>query len=313
MQVFELTYPFHFPYPGLPARQVLAIGDFDGVHLGHREVINRAVRTARRQQLPTAIMTFHPHPREVLGLDTYRAILTPLADKLEIFRSLGVDVAYVVTFNEDFAKMEPERFVQDILLPMGIDSVIVGFDFTFGRAGIGTADSLVSYGHGEFSVEIVRPFLRDGGKVSSTLIREKLQDGQVEQAAELLARPYSLQGTVGTGEQRGRTLNYPTANLQLSRPYAVPANGVYAVRVYLDKRRLDGVMNVGVKPTFAEDGLNRTLEVHLFDFNETIYGRELKVEFISFLRPEMKFSSIQELVAQIGKDAEAAKEKLLQG
>ncbi|WJH37479.1 bifunctional riboflavin kinase/FAD synthetase [Paenibacillus sp. CC-CFT747] len=310
MQVFELNYPCLLPQPGMPAAQVMAIGDFDGVHRGHREVIGRALETARKLGIPASIMTFHPHPREILGQDKYRSILTPLPEKLEIFRELGVQYAYVVSFNEPFSRLSPQQFISDILLGIGLESVIVGFDFSFGYQGRGTPDTLAQEGHGQFAVEIVRPYQMDDHKVSSTYIRESLQEGKVDQAARLLGRPYSIQGTVVHGEARGRTIGFPTANLETDWRYVLPANGVYAIKAYVRGQAYKGVMNIGVKPTFATGELTPSLEAHLFDFQESIYGEKVRVEFIRHLRPEIKFGSVNELVEQIHRDAAQARELL---
>ncbi|RTE07039.1 bifunctional riboflavin kinase/FAD synthetase [Paenibacillus whitsoniae] len=311
MKIVPIAYPLNMDEVGFfEGKQVVAIGDFDGVHLGHQEVIGRALSTAEKLGLPSAIMTFHPHPRAVMGQGKYEAALTPLERKMEIFESMGVNHAYVVTFDASLMRLSPELFVSDMLEKLGVESVICGFDFTFGFQGKGTPDTLCELSHGKFSVEVVRPFHMNGEKVSSTRIREALQTGDLDSVAHLLGRPYSITGTVVDGEKRGRQLGFPTANLQLDEPYVSPSNGVYAIKATVRGATYLGVMNIGVKPTFTTGELKPSYEAHLFDFAQDIYGEKVTVELISFLRAERKFSSLDELVAQIKRDSEHAKQKL---
>ncbi|WP_058303979.1 bifunctional riboflavin kinase/FAD synthetase [Gorillibacterium timonense] len=310
MHVIELNHLYQLPLdlassPGL----VLAIGDFDGVHQGHREVIRRATTRAEERKLSSAVMTFHPHPREILGMDKYRQILTPLPDKLELLDRLGLTYTFLVNFDKAFSELPPAEFVEKILVKLNLETVVVGFDFKFGRGGEGNPDSLANLAKGRFAVEVIRPFHADGQKVSSTLIREYLLAGDVGEANLLLDRPYTICGEVVTGAGRGRTIGFPTANVQPTQPYVIPANGVYAVRVQTDDGEFGGVMNIGVKPTFDVDE-GRTLEVHLLDYSGSLYGQKVRVEFHSMLRPERKFASVDELVSQIARDAEEAKSRL---
>jgi riboflavin kinase / FMN adenylyltransferase len=309
MNITPLSYPFHFTGLELPGRQVVAIGDFDGVHLGHQEVIRRAVDTARQSGMQSSIMTFSPHPREILGKSAYRQILTPLGERLEMFRGLGIDRTYVVAFNVPFSQLSPEAFVNELLVPLGMESVIVGFDFAFGHRASGNPDTLCELGHGKFAVEVVRPFHINGSKVSSTLIREHLLEGRQKEANRLLGRRYVITGVVVHGDARGRTIGFPTANLEPAAPYVIPRSGVYAIRATVGGEQVDGVMNIGNRPTFT--GENRqTLEAHLFDFSRDVYGERLTVEFAAYLRPERKFASVDELVRQIASDAEQARTEL---
>jgi len=314
MQSIKLSYPISASdSQAVKQPQVLAIGDFDGVHLGHQEVIKRALEDGKRLGIPTSIMTFHPHPREVLGQQKYTTLLTPVSQKQRQLEQLGVDYLYIVSFDADLMKVTPEQFVEHMLIPMQVNTVIVGFDFTFGYLGAGTPDTLCELAHGRFAVEIIRPFQRNGSKVSSTLVREHLLAGQVEEATALLGRPYAVRGTIVTGDGRGRTIGFPTANVELHEPFVTPALGVYAVRAVLDGTAYNGVMNLGKKPTFVDNLEKPTLEVHLFDFSESVYGKELTIEFISYLRPERKFSAIDELISQIHRDADQAKTLLTSG
>ncbi|MEI7026327.1 bifunctional riboflavin kinase/FAD synthetase [Paenibacillus sp. y28] len=310
MQVHQL----HFPAPleqlsSLSSPQVLAIGDFDGVHLGHQHVLQRAVTEARQLGLTASVMTFHPHPREVLGQTGYTQYLTPLDEKLVLFEQLGIDCTYVVRFDEMFSHVSPDCFVKEMLSSLKLNTVIVGFDFRFGYLGSGNPDTLCELAHGLFAVEIVRPYVQNGEKVSSTLIRQSLQAGDVPLATSLLGRPYAVSGIVTHGDGRGRTIGFPTANVEPSGSFVVPAGGVYAVRVKLEGETFDGVMNIGTKPTFTGAGI-RTLEAHLFDFSDDIYEKALTIHFIAYLRPEQKFASVDELIRQIHADADRAKQIL---
>jgi len=309
MQTIRLTYPLKQAEAVAFPSQVLAIGEFDGVHLGHQEVILRTVQRAKRHNVPAAIMTFHPHPREVLGQTQYVRILTPLEEKLEFFSRLGARHTYVVSFDETFSKVTPERFVEDMLIPLGMETVVVGFDFRFGHKGKGTPDTLCEHGKGRFAVEVVRSFHLNGQKVSSTFVRECLSSGQVDKARALLGRPYRIQGRVVSGQARGRTIGFPTANIELSAPYVLPANGVYGVTIMIDGVAHNGIMNLGVRPTFEEGETQPSVEVHIFDFDGNIYGKQVAVELLYFLRPEKKFSSVEELVGQIRQDIRQCKAK----
>lgn len=310
MNVYPLSYPFELPEGAVPESQVLAIGDFDGVHLGHQEVIRRALGTAQKLNIPASIMTFDPHPRVILGHSKYEQTLTPSADKLDLLEKLGVASVYVVSFDTAFSRLSPETFVDQVLRRLAVQTVVVGFDFRFGYQGEGTADTLGLFGKGSFAVEVVRPFHMDGDKVSSTLIRECLQEGDSLRTEQLMGRLYSISGTVVEGDKRGRTIGFPTANIDTGDAYVIPKRGVYAVRALLGSRRLEGVMNIGLKPTFATGEMKQSIEVHLFDFDETIYGQKLTVQVLDYLREERKFSSVDELVRQIERDSQTARERL---
>ncbi|MBB6672866.1 bifunctional riboflavin kinase/FAD synthetase [Cohnella nanjingensis] len=291
----------------------LAIGFFDGVHLGHAEVVKRAVSLAKRQGLKPAVLTFDPHPRTILGHDGYHTVLTPLDDKLSLLAELGMEVAYVVSFDMGFAEVSAERFVTELLLPLGVKTAVVGFDFKFGHRGRGNAELLRTAGGGTIDVQVVEPVFQGGAKVSSTRIREMLSAGRCDEAEKLLGRPYAITGVVVHGDARGRLLGFPTANMKPDVPYVLPLHGVYAVTIdgvdgAADTRK--GVINVGLRPTFDAPGGVPKLETHLFDFDGDLYGQNLTVRFRSFLRPETKFASFDELKAQIGRDAESARAAL---
>lgn len=312
MKVIELSYPLteqQLENCALP--QTLAMGHFDGVHKGHQQVIRQAVDAARAEGLCPSIMTFHPHPREVLSQEeSYLTYLTPLDDKMALFDALGIEVAYVFRFDLAFAAVSPLQFVEEVLLPLQVRRAVVGFDFTFGHRGAGKAETLDELGQGRLTVDIVAPFHQHAEKVSSTLIRKSLAEGAVDVAESLLGRPYRFSGIVQSGDGRGRTIGFPTANVHLVHPYVLPRLGVYAVRATVGDATYPAVMNLGFKPTFNAPGGAPTAEVHLFDFQQDLYGKELQVDFCYFIREERKFGSVGELIAQIGADAEQARKLL---
>lgn len=307
-----LTTTLRFPFVAEPAGakidKTIAIGYFDGVHTGHQTVIGRAVELARASGISSAVMTFDPHPKAVLGKSArYSALLTPMAEKLRLFEQLGVDFAYIVTFDREFASVSPESFVSDLLTSLRVADVAVGFDFTFGRGGTGNPELLTRLAKPDMGVHVAEPFALDGLKISSTRIRLALAEGGVESAAVMLGRPYRISGEVVHGDARGRTIGYPTANVDPDGDYVLPRFGVYAVEVADGERRYPGVLNVGVKPTFQGDMSKPKLEAHLFDYTGDLYGRKLAIDFISFIREERKFDDVQALIAQIAADAETAR------
>ncbi|PTM58957.1 bifunctional riboflavin kinase/FAD synthetase [Desmospora activa] len=305
METIQLNYR-HIPTPDTPLS--MAIGYFDGVHLGHQAVIKQAVDVAKASQATAAVMTFDPHPREVLGKKNgINQYLTPLPEKLDQFQRLGVERVYVMQFNRAFAALSKEAFVQDVLLPLGVNSVSVGYNFNFGRGAEGKPEDLSLLGQGRIQVEVVGPVDWDGQPVSSSRLRTYLDQGEVEKAISILGRPYGLRGHVIPGDQRGRTIGYPTANLSVKEPYRIPATGVYVIEVYRGESSFPGMMNVGFRPTFAKDNPSLRLEAHLFDFSGDLYGEELTAVFLHRLRGEERFASVEALVDQLRSDERNAR------
>ncbi|MFD1407630.1 bifunctional riboflavin kinase/FAD synthetase [Kroppenstedtia eburnea] len=302
METIHLTYPLHIEREVPPVS--LAIGYFDGVHLGHRSVIERARQIAGELGVSPAVMTFHPHPREVLGKASVSRYLTPLREKLLRFEELGVQRVYVMKFDRELASRTREEFIEEVLIPLKVRGVTVGFNFTFGRGAAGKAEDLNRLSDGRFQVEIVHPIASDGDFVSSTRLRQTLDEGDVEAAMKILGRPYSLRGEVVQGDQRGRTIGFPTANIRLEEPFIIPATGVYVVRVRREgvSKDLFGMMNIGYRPTFRDPDPVKTLEVHLFDLDENLYGDRLEVEFLHRLRGEQPFASVTALTEQLKSD-----------
>ncbi|HEX8980206.1 MAG TPA: bifunctional riboflavin kinase/FAD synthetase [Parasulfuritortus sp.] len=298
-------------WPHATRPNAVTIGNFDGVHLGHQAMLARlTARATAVGGLPT-VLTFEPHPREIFTPHDAPSRLTSLREKLEILKNLGVAHVHVCRFNKEFAALSPEDFVRRILVD-GLKAryVLVGDDFRFGAKRGGDFDALLVYGEKYgFKAEAMHTVEAAGQRASSTAVREALAAGDMAGAAQLLGRPYSISGRVVGGDQLGRKIGYPTANIQLkhNRP---PLRGVFAVRVQgLDKPDWPGVANLGTRPSVHPNG-NPTLEVHLFGLDRQIYGQHLRVEFLHKLRDEAKFANFEALVAQIGKDAEQARELL---
>ncbi|HYE00411.1 MAG TPA: bifunctional riboflavin kinase/FAD synthetase [Alphaproteobacteria bacterium] len=298
-------YRSHRSLPPAARGAVVAIGNFDGVHRGHQHLIAQAAAEARRLGAPLGVLTFEPHPRRLFRPDDPPFRLTPLRTKLPLLRGLGVDRVYALRFDRAFSLLDAEAFVRDVLVEgLGVAHVAVGRDFEYGHKRGGSAATLAA--HSEFGVTIVEKLADpDGDTVSSTAVRHALRDGRPAEAARLLGRPFAISGFVRRGDQRGRTIGFPTANLTLG-PYLRPGYGVYAVRARLaDGRSAGGVANLGIRPTVG--GLRELFEIHLFDFEGDLYGRRLEVELLHFIRPERKFDSFDALRAQIAQDAQAAR------
>ncbi len=293
---------------------VVALGNFDGVHRGHRAVIGEAQRIAARLGAPSAVLTFEPHPRSVFRPDEPPFRLTPFRVKARHVEALGVDLLFVLHFDEAFQHKSAEAFVtEDLVAGLGARHAVCGPDFVFGHGRAGTVARLSAMGAAfGFGVTAVPPVLDEGGVIfSSTRVREALAAGRPREAAHVLGADWEIEGRVEHGDKRGRTIGFPTANLSLG-DYQRPAFGVYAVRAGVDEGVgtvwRDGVANLGRRPTVG--GLAERLEVHLFDFSGDLYDRHLRVRLVEFLRPEMKFDGLDALKARIALDAEAARKAL---
>jgi riboflavin kinase / FMN adenylyltransferase len=306
----------------------VALGTFDGVHLGHRAILGTALARAREVGIEAVACTFDPHPMEILQPDRAPKAITPLDERLRLIGETGVDAVVVLAFTRELAAVEPEAFVKDVLLDrLRAREVVVGYNHSFGRGARGDARLLETLaGRLGFRAHVVPPMTVDGVAVSSTGIRVALQRGDVAAAARSLGRPYAIEGTVTSGAGRGRTLGFPTANIDPDRPLLV-ARGVYRGLVTPkgeartpegEARTPDGearttegeahpaVVNVGVRPTFGETVL--AVEAHLLDFAGDLYGRHVRLDFLDRLRDEMRFASVDDLKAQVARDIAAARE-----
>jgi riboflavin kinase/FMN adenylyltransferase len=303
MQIIENLAAFDIrAYP----KPVLALGNFDGVHLGHQAIFQHVVARAREVAGTSVVFTFEPHPLQVLAPEKAPLLLTTYEQKIRLIAALGITVGVCVPFTEQFARQEPLEFVREVLWRrLRIHEVVVGHDFRFGHDRAGTVDFLQAQAeHFGYLVTVIPPITQDHTVVSSSNIRRLLREGQVAQAARLLGRYYAIEGPVVEGFRRGRQLGFPTANVR-SLNAIVPRTGVYAVRVEWEKRLYPGVANVGYNPTFGNQALS--VEAHLFDVDVQLYGAMVCVEFLQRIRDERKFASVEELAAQIACDAQEAR------
>ena len=286
----------------------VALGTFDGVHLGHRAILGTALARARAAGIQSVACTFDRHPMEVLHPDRAPRPITTLEERFALIGEAGIDALVVLAFTPELAAIEPEAFVKDVLLArLRAREIVVGYNHRFGRGARGDTRLLEELaGRLGFRAHVVPPMTVDGAAVSSSEIRAALQRGDVTGASRGLGRPYTITGRVTTGAGRGRTLGFPTANIAPDRPLLV-ARGVYLGKVAVDDRAHAAVVNVGVRPTFGEDTL--AVEAHLLDFTGDLYEREVQLAFLERLRDEMRFPSVEELKAQVFRDIAAARER----
>jgi riboflavin kinase/FMN adenylyltransferase len=298
------------PVPAHLRGGIVALGNFDGFHVGHQAVVGRVLARARAAGVPALIATFDPHPARLFRPDAPPFLLTTIDQRMALFEAFGVDGALALPFDHGMAAVSPEGFVADWLYDrIGASAVVTGHDFTFGKDRAGDTAALARLGK-RYGVgaEVVAPVEAEGAIASSTRIREHLKAGAMDAAARLFTRPYTIEGIVQHGDKLGRTIGYPTANLTLG-DYQRPAYGVYAVRGRLaDGRVLDGAANCGVRPQF--DPPKELLEPTFFDFSGDLYGQPLAVELIAFLRGEETFADLDALTKQIGADCEKARQIL---
>ena len=289
---------------------VVALGNFDGVHRGHQTLIAEAARQAGALGAPLVALTFEPHPRGFFVPDTGPFRLTLARAKRRLLADYGVQAVLAQQFDAGFAALSADAFLEEVLVKgLGTRHVVCGYDFTFGARRGGNVERLRAEGAARgVGVTVLEPVMREGEIYSSTRIREALRAGMVKEAAELLGHPWEIEGTVELGDQRGRTIGFPTANVALGE-HLRPRFGVYAVRVMVEGDESQGwrdaVANLGKRPTFGK--LQENFEVHLFDFAGDLYGKTLRVALVDFIRPEMKFAGLDALKAQIAADGEAAR------
>lgn len=285
----------------------VTIGNFDGVHLGHQLLFGEVVQRAYRSSGTSVAVTFDPHPLQVLRKEGIKLIST-CDQKTELIELAGIDVLVIIPFSMKFAGITAHHFVDDILRKtIGVKELVVGYDYAFGKGRVGNIDFLKQQGaEKEFSVSVVDAHYEQGCLVSSTKVRELVADGRMADARKLLGRYYQIRGEVQLGQQRGgKEIGFPTANLNMDKEDLIPKMGVYVCQVICEGKCYGGVLNIGVNPTFGEERL--VAETHIFDFDQDIYGKPIKVNLLRFLRGEKKFSGIKELSAQIAKDVIQAK------
>lgn len=319
-----------FGFPEKPVSCVLTIGAFDGLHRGHKKIMEKVKALSLKHRIPSVAITFHPHPRRVLTPDNAPLLLTALCEKTFFLSECGIDRLVVLPFTNEFSRTPAEIFVRDMLLrSFQPGDIVIGYDFSFGKDRQGSRETIQKYAalqKNTCALYVLPPVKHKSEIISSTRIRRLLEEGHVETAGKCLGHPYFLFGEVIRGRQRGKTLGFPTANLRLARDKLLPKNGVYVVRARVlplsfkkletlkgkhhalnlkaGKKTFVGVANLGTRPTFSEN--TRTLEVHLFHTKKNLYGKMLHVEFLKFLRPEKKFRHAGALIEQIKKDVARA-------
>ena len=297
--------------PAEPLQPVVTLGNFDGIHRGHQAILARIKEEARRLDVPTMVITFHPHPRQVLQPDLSLTPLMTLKERLRILWELDIDHALVIPFDHDFAEVTAQEFVDDILWErLRIRALYVGRDTAFGYQRGGDVSFLASEGRRRgFATGVVDPIFFDGSPISSSRVRRSLEEGELEQVTSMLGRHHIVMGTVVRGDSRGRELGFPTANL-FTENCALPTPGVYAVFAILsDGTRHPAVLNIGTRPTFDQQG-GLTVEAHLLDFKGDLYDQELRLSVLSRLRGEQAFDGPEALADQIQRDVNLARERL---
>ena len=287
----------------------IAIGVFDGVHLGHQQVIRRAIADAQQHEGVSVVVTFDRHPSAVVAPERNPPLIYPLEKKLELLRSMAVDTTLLIHFDKSFSEISGEEFIHHLVTHFkNIHSVCVGSNFTFGHKRSGNVELLKKLGAElQFTVHGLAAVSLDGERVSSTRIRQAIQSGRLDEASQMLGRAYTLIGKVVEGDKIGRSLGFPTANLD-TRGLVVPPNGVYAIHASVDGKTVRGVLNIGFRPTVSTKQVQLRVEAHLLDFSGELYGKDLEITFVGKIREEQKFPSREALQAQIRMDISAAEQ-----
>lgn len=293
------------------ADSYVTIGNFDGVHLGHQMLFSEVVNKAYNKKGTSIVVTFDPHPLQIVRPEIGIKLISSYEQKVELISHAGIDVLVVIPFTKEFATTSAESFVDDILIrAIGVKELVVGYDYAFGKGRQGNIEFLKEQGQIKgFPVTVVEPYYVDEMLVSSTKVRELVNEGRMLDVKKLLGRSYQIRGTVQKGKRRGGpVVGFPTANLHISEEDLCPKHGVYVTQVVYDGKCYGGVLNIGYNPTFGENRLSA--ETHIFDFNQEIYGKKIKINLLKFLRGEQKFSGPTELTEQIKEDIKQAKEIL---
>lgn len=285
---------------------VLALGNFDGIHLGHKALIKECVAKAEEIGIKPAVFTFSNHPKNIIANESFTKNIVYFDEKAKILKDLGVKILFSIVFDEKVMTMSPREFVEDILIKkLNMKYAFCGFNYNFGAKGGGNTDDLIMLGKEfGFNVQIIPPIIIDGNLVSSTLIRSLIEEGKVDECIKYLGRPYSVDGQVIAGNKMGKALGFPTSNLAIDEEMVSPANGVYVSRSTYEGVTYNSITNVGNKPTIGD--YLRNVETHIFDFDKELYNKTIHVEFLQRIRDEIKFESKEELVKQIAKDCQYA-------
>ena len=279
---------------------VIALGNFDGVHKGHMELINKAVARADDLNIKSSILLFNEHTDNLIKVGK-KDIITTNQTKFEILENLGVDIIYLINFTREFMAYTPKMFLKDFLADnLKIRGVVVGYDYTYGFKKSGDVDFLLENKDLFDTIDVINQISSNGEKISSTLIRNLIEEGKIKEANELLSRPYKLIGEIIHAKGLGKKMGYPTANLKLIDNFVIPRYGVYDTDIIINGERFKASTNIGTNPTVEHDGIK--IEAHILDFDRDIYGEIVELELLDFVRPELKFDSIEELFDQIAKD-----------
>lgn len=284
-------------------KTILTLGTFDGVHIGHRKILERITQNTENGKYESLVLTFFPHPRMVLQGESEVKLLNTLSEKIDLLEKIGVQNLVIHPFDITFSRLTAEEFVKTVLIDQfDIKKIIIGYDHRFGRNRTANIDDLIAFGkQHDFEVEQISVQEIDAVSISSTKIRNALMEGNMALANEYLGYEYFLTGTIVRGKQLGRTIDFPTANLQMEENYKlIPRNGVYVVKSTINQKTVFGMMNIGLNPTVA--GENLAIEIHFFDFDEELYDQKISVSLLEYLRPEQKFESIAFLKQQLEKD-----------
>jgi len=292
--------------PGRPC--AVTLGVFDGVHRGHQHLVEVLLEHARRENLASVGLTFNPHPRTVLRPGTAITYLTSLEERIDLLQALGLDAVGVLAFTSELAQLSPLEFLSLLSVELEMKLLVVGPDFALGRNRAGTIGVMREIGHSlGFKVEVAPLLAEDGEKVGSSAVRQALSVGDVEAVARLLGRVFSLRGPVIAGDRRGRTLGFPTANIAIGLDRALPAYGIYVTQAYVRENAYESCTSIGIRPTFDVEP-RPTVETYILDFDEDIYGQEMRIDLLSSLRGEVRFDSADDLVTQMHRDIEQARE-----
>ena len=299
MKVITLDYPISAPIT--TKKVILTLGFFDGVHIGHQKLIKDAKLIAEQKNLPLMVMTFDKHPKEIYNNDHKFVYLETEREKEHQMEKLGVDYLVIIKFTKEFSQLSPQAFVDQVVMKLKADTVVVGFDYTYGPKDIANVENFPKFAKDRFKIVVEPKQAIDKIKVGSTYIRKAIQHGNVELAAELLGQPYETSGVIVHGFRRGHKIGFPTANLEISDSKVLPAEGVYATRAKINGKWHDAMTSVGYNETFKTNhGL--TIETNIFDFNEEAYGKPLTLAWYKFIRKNKKFSGIEDLSHQLDQD-----------
>ena len=303
MQIIELSHPYAKDCI-IQQPIVLALGFFDGIHLGHKEVITTAKKVAEERGYKVAVMSFNQHPSVIFQNVDPESIqyVSPLERKKELLKELGVDIFYLVDFTKEFGALSPQEFVDQYIVGLNAKVVVAGFDYTYGKRDIANMELLPKYASNRFEIISIAEQKTENGKISSTAVRDLLLKGEIEKANELLGYEYIMNGVVVHGFGRGsKMLGFPTANIEVSNDTFFLKNGVYIVEMFVEGKWIPGMASIGINPTF-DDVHKVTIEVNLLDFDKDIYHLPVRVKWLKYLRPELKFEGIDALIAQLKKD-----------